>query len=210
MIILKVCIFAYGQTGSGKTYTMFGSSESENQRNHGLAPRVAHDLFNKLQEREASNHVEVTVSMLELYNDKLQDLLVPKKNSSSSADENSGELRIKLAEHTVSGMVEVDGAKIERVTNSNELLDIFNRGSSGRASSSTKMNADSSRSHMITTVVISLRNRRSGKIIHGKLTLVDLAGSERVSKSGATGHQLKEAQSINKSLSALGTTIVPL
>lgn len=179
---------------------MFGSNDRR-ERHQGLAPRVAHELFNKLQERESSHHIEVSVTMLELYTDKLGDLLTSKEEGYAS------DLKIRLAEHTSSGLVEVEGAKMERATNANELLDIFNRGAKGRASSSTKMNADSSRSHMIATVVLSLRNRRTGKVIHGKLTLTDLAGSERVAKSGAAGHQLKEAQSINKSLSALGDVI---
>ena len=79
----------------------------------------------------------------------------------------------KKTEHTSSGLVEVDGAKVERVSNATELLDVFGRASLARASSSTKMNADSSRSHMIATIVLSLRNRRTGKIVRGKLTLVD-------------------------------------
>ena len=181
-----------------KTYTMLGSGDGDDQ---GLAPRVAHELFSKLSERESSYHVEVSASMLELYTDKLHDLLAVGKNESLV------DLKIRLAEHTSSGLVEVEGSKIEHVATPEELLEVFDRGTKGRASSSTKMNADSSRSHMIATIVLSLRNRRTGKMLHGKLTLVDLAGSERVSKSGATGQQLKEAQSINSSLSALGDVI---
>mmetsp|Transcript_1836 Transcript_1836/g.4591 ORF Transcript_1836/g.4591 Transcript_1836/m.4591 type:complete len:294 (-) Transcript_1836:155-1036(-) len=179
---------------------MLGSGNVADEKHRGLAPRLAHELFRKLAERESSYHIEVSTSMLEIYTDKLRDLLVAGKSDIE-------DLKIRLAEHTSSGLVEVDGAKIERVANAEELLDIFDRGTKGRASSSTKMNAESSRSHMIATIVLSLRNKRTGKIVHGKLTLVDLAGSERVSKSGATGHQLKEAQSINKSLSALGDVI---
>eukprot|EP00804_Cyclotella_cryptica_P017534 CCRYP_006708-RA/>CCRYP_006708-RA protein AED:0.02 eAED:0.02 QI:472/1/1/1/1/1/3/175/1303 len=195
----NVCIFAYGQTGSGKTYTMFGG-EDESQK--GLAPRVAFELFKKLKRRETTHDIEVWVSMLELYTDKLNDLLVSKDN-----DENVSDLKIRLAEHTTSGLVEVEGAKVEQVINASELLDTLKRGSKSRVCSSTKMNADSSRSHMMATIVLSLRNKRTGTVVNGKLTLVDLAGSERVGKSGAAGHQLKEAQSINKSLSALGDVI---
>jgi hypothetical protein len=177
---------------------MLGSDGAE-----GLAPRLAHELFRKLMERESSHHVEVSVSILELYLDKLRDLLVTDRCESELLDD----LKIHLADHTSSGLVEVEGARIERVANARELLDVFDRGAKGRASSSTKMNAASSRSHMIATIVLLLRNRRNGEIMHGKLTLVDLAGSERVSKSGAAGQELKEAQSINKSLSALGDVI---
>ena len=66
------------------------------------------------------------------------------------------------------------------------------------------MNAESSRSHLLMSLVIRCKNRRTGVETRGKLTLVDLAGSERVDKSGAKGAQLKEAQGINKSLSAIG------
>jgi hypothetical protein len=145
---------------------MFGGAEESNQ---GLAPRVAFELFNKLKAKESSHDMEVTLSMLELYTDKLNDLLVPR-------DENIADLKIKLAEHTKSGLVEVEGAKVEHVMNGNELLAALNRGAKSRVSSSTKMNANSSRSHMISTIVLSLTNKRTGKVINGKLTLVDLAG----------------------------------
>ena len=183
---------------------MFGGSEDSQK---GLATRVASELFNKLRERESSCHVEVEVSMLELYNDKLCDLLVAKQHQESEAVFEQPTLKIRLAEHTSSGLVEVDGLTMEKVTNDTELLHVFNNGVNSRTSASTKMNVDSSRSHMVASIVVSLRHRRSGNIVRGKLTLVDLAGSERVSKSGATGEQLKEAQSINKSLSALGDVI---
>lgn len=185
---------------------MFGGSGGDDE-NKGLATRVANELFSKLRERESSCHVEVEVSMLELYNDKLCDLLVVKQHQESEAVFEQPTLKIRLAEHTSSGLVEVDGLTMEKVTNDTELLHVFNNGVNSRTSASTKMNVDSSRSHMVASIVVSLRHRRSGNIVRGKLTLVDLAGSERVSKSGATGEQLKEAQSINKSLSALGDVI---
>ena len=165
----NVCIFAYGQTGSGKTYTMLGSGPDPNNEEHqGLAPRVAHELFRKITEKESTHHIEVSTSMMELYTDKLRDLCKDEDDESPL-----GDLKIRLAEHTSSGLVEVDGAKVERVSNATELLDVFARATLARASSSTKMNAESSRSHMIATIVLSLRNRRTGKIVHGKLTLVD-------------------------------------
>ena len=164
----NVCIFAYGQTGSGKTYTMLGSGDANNDEHQGLAPRVAHELFRKITEKESTHHIEVSTSMMELYTDKLRDLLKDEDDESPL-----GDLKIRLAEHTSSGLVEVDGAKVERVSNATELLDVFCRASLARVSSSTKMNADSSRSHMIATIVLSLRNRRTGKIVRGKLTLVD-------------------------------------
>ena len=107
--------------------------------------------------------------MLELYTDKLNDLLVAK-------EEDVPDLKIRLAEHTTSGLVEVEGAKVKQVKDAAELLETLNQGASSRASSSTKMNADSSRSHMIATIVLALTNKRTGKTVRGKLTLVDLAG----------------------------------
>lgn len=178
---------------------MFGGDD---ERHKGIAPRVAFELFKKLKGRETTHDIEVCVSMIELYTDKLNDLLVSKDK-----DEIVSDLKIRLAEHTASGLVEVEGARVEQIMNAHQLLDALSRGSKSRACSSTKMNADSSRSHMIATIVLSLHNKRTGKVVNGKLTLVDLAGSERVGKSGAVGHQLKEAQSINKSLSALGDVI---
>jgi hypothetical protein len=139
--------------------------------------------------------------MYELYNDNLRDLI-------GSANEDTGKpLKIKLAEHSKSGLVEVEGAVHEEVSNAAQLMDLLQRGADSRSTSSTNMNADSSRSHLITSLVIKLESKRTGNTTNGKLTLVDLAGSERISKSGATGKQLKEAQSINKSLSALGDVI---
>lgn len=180
----NVCIFAYGQTGSGKTYTMFGSGgiggrdhdEALIDESTGLAPRSAAELFRVLQEREASNEINIDVTMFELYNDGLRDLLVNTGKSDGQA------LKIKLAEHSHTGMVEVDGATNERVESIEQLLSLFKRGANSRTTSSTQMNADSSRSHLITCIVTTLTNKRSRNSVRGKLTLVDLAGSEKVAK----------------------------
>ena len=128
--------------------------------------------------------------MFELYNDALVDLLAPKSKSVEKAPK----LEVKLAEHTKSGFVEVPGSVEESVCDVNALLDLFMRGAESRTVAATQMNADSSRSHLITTIKTSVTNRRSGNVVSGKLTLVDLAGSERVGKSGATGQQLKEVR----------------
>ena len=164
--------------------------------------RLANELFKKLAERESSHHVEVSISILELYLDKLRDLLVDRSDESNEALEDSN-LKIHLADHTASGLVEVENARVECVTTAKALLSVFDRGAAGRASSSTKMNAASSRSHMIASIVILLRNRRTGDVLQGKLTLVDLAGSERVSKSGAAGQELKDLSALGDVISAL-------
>ena len=213
----NVCIFAYGQTGSGKTYTMFGPGAIGSEIRDdgtldgdcGLAPRAAEELFRVLGEREASQQIDVQVSMFELYNDSIRDLLVSCRELEDD-DFSPPPLKIKLAKHSETGMVEVYGAVRENATDAPDLLSLFARGSQFRTTASTDMNADSSRSHLIASIVTTLTNKRTGRKVRGKLTLVDLAGCERVSKSGATGQQLKEAQSINKSLSALGDVISAL
>jgi hypothetical protein len=178
---VNVCIFAYGQTGSGKTFTMFGKNGIGHTINIagkldddcGLAPRVAEEVFKVLLEKDGSSETSVTVSMFELYTDVLRDLLAVHQDSA---------LKIKLAEHSETGMVEVENTVKAVVKNARELLQVFKKGAASRTTSATKMNADSSRSHLITMIMISVKNRRTGNTVRGKLTLVDLAGSERVSK----------------------------
>lgn len=140
----------------------------------GLAPRAAVELFQVLEARESSFKVNVTVNMFEIYNDNVRDLLAP-----TSVSQN---LRIKLAEHSESGLVEVQGALTKEAGNAIELLDILREGSKSRSTASTKMNADSSRSHLIASIVVNLTNRRTGCTSSGKLSICDLAGSERVGK----------------------------
>jgi hypothetical protein len=178
---VNVCIFAYGQTGSGKTFTMFGKNgightidiAGKLDDDCGLAPRVAEEVFKVLLEKDGSSETSVTVSMFELYTDVLRDLL---------AVHQDGALKIKLAEHSETGMVEVENTVKAVVKNARELLQVFKKGAASRTTSATKMNADSSRSHLITMIMICVKNRRTGNTVRGKLTLVDLAGSERVSK----------------------------
>lgn len=147
--------------------------------NIGLAPRVACELFRLVEERQTSFDISVRMNMFELYNDNVRDLMVPKKQERTNP---STTLRIKLAEHSSSGLVEVSGAQTEIVDSADLLLDLFRRGSEFRTTASTKMNADSSRSHLITSITVSLKNKRTQNVTNGKITLVDLAGSERVGK----------------------------
>ena len=116
-------------------------------------------------------------------------------------------LKITLAEHSSTGLVQVDGAKSKRVMSAVDLVNALSDGIQSRTVHATKMNSESSRSHLVMGVTITTTNKRTGASTTGKLTLVDLAGSERVERSGAEGQQLKEAAAINKSLSALGDVI---
>ncbi|XP_017227155.1 kinesin-like protein KIN-14E isoform X1 [Daucus carota subsp. sativus] len=191
----NVCIFAYGQTGSGKTFTIYGSD------NHpGLTPMATSELFRILKRNHNKYSFSLKVYMVELYQDTLIDLLLPKKARPSKLD----------IKKDSKGMVSVENATIVSVSSYDELKAIIERGSEQRHTTGTLMNEQSSRSHLILSVIIESTNLQTQSVARGKLSFVDLAGSERVKKSGSTGSNLKEAQSINKSLSALGDVISAL
>ncbi|KAL3803316.1 hypothetical protein ACHAW5_006080 [Stephanodiscus triporus] len=211
----NACIFAYGQTGSGKTFTMEGSKINSQ---YGISQRTIQKIFSLLQDkahqhqrnnqdRESSPQFDykIQVGMLEIYNDEVYDLLDSELSSGSTGITRKKTLDIRLsAENTV----EVPGLVKESVSTVNEVLNVLDRGNSNRATASTNLNEHSSRSHMVLRVeVIS----GLGEAINtGTLYLVDLAGSERVRKSEVEGKELKEAQHINKSLSALGNVMEAL
>ncbi|XP_014520958.1 kinesin-like protein KIN-14I [Vigna radiata var. radiata] len=191
----NVCIFAYGQTGSGKTFTIYGT-----ENNPGLTPRATAELFRILRRDSNKYSFSLKAYMLELYQDTLVDLLLPK---------NSKRLKLDIKKDS-KGMVAVENVTIVSISTVEELNSIIQRGSEQRHTSGTRMNDESSRSHLILSIVIESTNLQSQSTARGKLSFVDLAGSERVKKSGSAGNQLKEAQSINKSLSALGDVISAL
>ncbi|KAK9917170.1 hypothetical protein WJX75_001536 [Coccomyxa subellipsoidea] len=208
----NVCIFAYGQTGSGKTHTIYGTPDMP-----GLTPRGIHELFNVLDRDSGKYTFSVSCYMLELYQDDLADLLLPipkqpaptrgQSGGFGSAAVRAPKLEIKK---DAKGMVSVPGATMIEVTSAKELLATIEKGQQRRHVSSTQMNRESSRSHLVMSVIIEATNLQTQNVTKGKLSFVDLAGSERVKKSGSTGEQLKEAQAINKSLSALGDVISAL
>ena len=190
----NVCIFAYGQTGSGKTYTMQGSKEDP-----GVNIRALDKLFAVAAERDVDTDYNIRISLLEIYNERIQDLLSATPTQQLKAIQ------------TASGM-QVQELTYVPVSSAAQVLEALSMGSKNRKVSSTAMNADSSRSHLILSVYVVGRSRfalSSGAVkeVTGKLHLIDLAGSERISRSGVTGDGLKEAQAINSSLSALGNCI---
>ncbi|KAH1113253.1 hypothetical protein J1N35_006631 [Gossypium stocksii] len=191
----NVCIFAYGQTGSGKTFTIYGSDN-----NPGLTPRAIAELFKILRRDSNKFSFSLKAYMVELYQDTLVDLLLPKNAKRPKLD----------IKKDSKGMVAVENATVIPISTFEELKSIIQRGSERRHISGTQMNEESSRSHLILSVVIESTNLQTQSVARGKLSFVDLAGSERVKKSGSVGDQLKEAQSINKSLSALGDVISAL
>jgi len=192
----NVCIFAYGQTGSGKTHTMSGTNV-EQLAGRGINYRALDDLFGLAADRSAEWAYSINVQMLEIYNEVLRDLLV----DPAVAHSKDNRLDIRMTER--SGNNVPDAVQVAVVC-TEDVLDVMERGARNRAVGETKMNQRSSRSHQVLTVMIDGRNQVTGAHSHACLNLIDLAGSERVQRSEATGDRLREAQHINKSLSALG------
>ncbi|KAM3326414.1 kinesin-like protein KIN-14I [Capsicum chacoense] len=193
----NVCIFAYGQTGSGKTYTMTGPKNLTEQ-SQGVNYRALGDLFLIAEQRKDTIHYDVSVQMIEIYNEQVRDLLV--------SDGVNKRLEIRNASQGLT----VPDASLVRVNSTCDVIDLMNLGQKNRSVGATALNDRSSRSHSCLTVHVQGRDLASGAILRGCMHLVDLAGSERVNKSEVTGDRLKEAQHINKSLSALGDVISAL
>eukprot|EP00750_Incisomonas_marina_P020783 INCI4086.5.p1 GENE.INCI4086.5~~INCI4086.5.p1 ORF type:complete len:1393 (+),score=313.52 INCI4086.5:228-4406(+) len=188
----NVCIFAYGQTGAGKTYTMDGSAADP-----GVNPRALKTLFAIKEQRAAQFDISVRCSMLEIYNEAINDLLDP---------ENSQKLSVKIGRRGN----HIPGLTTREVTCPEDVTAIFQEGSHNRSIGATNMNDRSSRSHCMLSVVVESRSKLTGEVLVGRLHNIDLAGSERLTKSGAAGQRAKEAVAINKSLSALGNVIAAL
>ncbi|AQK94945.1 kinesin-related protein3 [Zea mays] len=194
----NVCIFAYGQTGSGKTYTMSGPTTSK--QDWGVNYRALNDLFDISLSRRNAFSYEVGVQMVEIYNEQVRDLL-----SNDIAQKTLGIWNTSQP----NGLV-VPDASLHSVKSTSDVLDLMEIGQANRAVGSTALNERSSRSHSILTVHVRGMDLKNGSTSRGCLHLIDLAGSERVEKSEVTGDRLKEAQYINKSLSALGDVIFAL
>ncbi|XP_010489930.1 PREDICTED: kinesin-like protein KIN-12D [Camelina sativa] len=201
------CIFAYGQTGSGKTYTMLGEVgdlEVKPSPNRGMMPRIFEFLFARIQAEEESRRDErlkynCKCSFLEIYNEQITDLLEPSSTN------------LQLREDIKSG-VYVENLTECEVQSVQDILGLITQGSMNRKVGATNMNRESSRSHSVFTCVIESRWEKdsTANMRFARLNLVDLAGSERQKTSGAEGDRLKEAASINKSLSTLGHVIMVL
>ncbi|PWA57974.1 hypothetical protein CTI12_AA404000 [Artemisia annua] len=195
----NVCIFAYGQTGSGKTYTMTGPNVSSPE-DWGVNYRALNDLFHLSQIRRSSFEYEIGVQMVEIYNEQVRDLL----------SSNSNQKRLGIWNSAQPNGLAVPDASMHPVTSTADVLELMNLGLMNRAVGATALNERSSRSHSVLTVHVRGTDLETNGVLRGNLHLVDLAGSERVDKSEATGDRLKEAQHINKSLSALGDVIFAL
>jgi hypothetical protein len=258
---INCTLFTYGQTGSGKTYTMQGPSQglvsdsrtSSSTNKRGLIPRIVESIFQLCAKQQTSQHqptqqlsqkkskaapqqvvtssCEVFMSMLEIYQEKLFDLLATTTNtastnggtntntSSSSADN----LRIR---EMGDGSIFVQGLSDCFIRDADSFQTLYAQGLSKRVTGSHAMNLESSRSHLVCILFIKQQvhstsssscntdtatNKTQGHSYNNKISskihLIDLAGSELVRKTGAEGTRLQEAKYINKSLSALGNVI---
>ncbi|XP_054644901.1 kinesin-like protein KIF1A isoform X10 [Dunckerocampus dactyliophorus] len=197
----NVCIFAYGQTGAGKSYTMMGKQDVKDQQ--GIIPLLCEDLFTKINDNtDNSLSYSVEVSYMEIYCERVRDLLNPK---------NKGNLRVR--EHPLMGPYVEDLSKLA-VTSYNDIQDLMDSGNKARTVAATNMNETSSRSHAVFNIIFTQKrhdadtDNTSEKV--SKISLVDLAGSERADSTGAKGTRLKEGANINKSLTTLGKVISAL
>ncbi|OQS01301.1 kinesin-like protein [Achlya hypogyna] len=194
----SVCIFAYGQTGSGKTHTMEGPAGDR-----GVNFRAMEELFRVRDERLLSGHIEcdMKLSILEVYNETIVDLL----DDTQTAEERRV-LEVRMGKHGafVENLMEVE------VASTTDVEDLMRLGHSHRSVGGHDFNEHSSRSHLVLSITITSVQKMDGKRATSKLHLIDLAGSERISKTAASGQRLKEAQHINRSLSALGDVIAAL
>ncbi|MBA0639928.1 hypothetical protein Goklo_022922 [Gossypium klotzschianum] len=195
----NVCIFAYGQTGSGKTYTMTGPKDLT-EKSQGVNYRALGDLFLLAEQRKDTFRYDVAVQMIEIYNEQVRDLLVTDGSNK----------RYPFPIICSQTGLNVPDANLMPVSSTSDVIDLMNLGQRNRAVGATALNDRSSRSHSCLTVHVQGRDLTSGTTLRGCMHLVDLAGSERVDKSEVTGDRLKEAQHINKSLSALGDVIASL
>uniref|UniRef100_A0A8C3BE74 Kinesin family member 13B n=1 Tax=Cairina moschata TaxID=8855 RepID=A0A8C3BE74_CAIMO len=189
----------FNHTGSGKSYTMMGTADQP-----GLIPRLCSGLFERAQKEENEEQsFKVEVSYMEIYNEKVRDLLDPKGSRQS----------LKVREHSVYGPY-VDGLSKLAVASYKDIESLMSEGNKSRTVAATNMNEESSRSHAVFKIILThtlydVQSGTSGEKV-GKLSLVDLAGSERATKTGAAGDRLKEGSNINKSLTTLGLVISAL
>ena len=189
-------IFAYGQTSSGKTHTMQGPSIDDIET-QGIIPRMVRTVFNRIETASEAIEFTVKVSMIEIYMERIKDLIDPTKDN------------LRIHEEKSKGVYIGDLCE-KYVVDDQEVYDLMKLGNSNRSVAHTMMNAESSRSHSIFILTVTQNNTEDLSCKTGRLYLVDLAGSEKIQKTGAFGQTLEEAKMINKSLTTLGKVIMAL
>ncbi|XP_031248596.1 kinesin-like protein KIN-4C isoform X2 [Pistacia vera] len=219
-------VLAYGQTGSGKTYTM-GTNYSGEGSSFGIIPKVMENIFERVEADKESTEFLIRVSFIEIFKEEVFDLLDSNLPNLNKGDWSSvakpvvpSRAPIQIRE-TVNGGITLAGVTEAEVRTKEEMASYISRGSLARATGSTNMNSQSSRSHAIFTVTMEQKKINYGQnrviaddigddIFCAKLHLVDLAGSERAKRTGADAMRLKEGIHINKGLLALGNVISAL
>ncbi|KAH0899773.1 hypothetical protein HID58_049341 [Brassica napus] len=216
-------VLAYGQTGSGKTYTM-GTGSGDSSQTGGIVPQVMNSLFTKIETLKDQIEFQIHVSFIEIHKEEVQDLLDPSNNKSDTTSNGKvahvpGKPPIQIRE-TSNGVITLAGSTEVSVSTLKEMAACLDQGSISRATGSTNMNNQSSRSHAIFTITVEqMRKINTDSPDNGslkeeylcaKLHLVDLAGSERAKRTGSDGMRFKEGVHINKGLLALGNVISAL
>ena len=195
-------LFAYGQTGSGKSYSIVGYGA-----NKGVIPVVCQRLFAGIEgelEKSKDNQYEVTLSMIEIYNEQVRDLL--------NAETMKIKGGLKIREHPKKGFY-IEKLSNVNVTSYDNIERRMDEGTQNRTVAATSMNATSSRAHTIVALTFTQKGKNDtgqGMTKTSVINLVDLAGSERAGSTQATGDRLKEGAAINQSLSSLGNVIAAL
>nr|GMC56160.1 kinesin-like protein KIN-4A isoform X1 [Ipomoea batatas] len=221
-------VLAYGQTGSGKTYTM-GTSFKDGYQT-GLIPQVMNSLFSKIETLKHQTEFQLHVSFIEIHKEEVRDLLDPSSfNKAETANGHVGKVTIPgkppiQIRETSNGVITLAGSTECSVTTLKEMAECLEQGSLCRATGSTNMNNQSSRSHAIFTITMEQMQKlnpivsndannndcMTDEYLCAKLHLVDLAGSERAKRTGSDGLRFKEGVHINKGLLALGNVISAL
>ncbi|KAG7192877.1 kinesin-like nuclear fusion protein [Scheffersomyces spartinae] len=192
----NVCIFAYGQTGSGKTYTM-------SLKNNGMIPLSILKIFDDVNQAKLGGwEYEITGEFVQIYNETIHDLIGPSNTNVN--------VKCEIKHDEINGTTMITNINKVKLTSKNEALKYLAEADKRRATASTKLNENSSRSHSIYIFRITGKRNDTNQTILGTLNLIDLAGSERLASSQATGSRLRETQAINKSLSSLGDVIYNL
>ena len=169
-------------------------ADIDDEEQRGIIPRIVEQMFASILRSPGNIEYTVRVSYMEIYMEKIRDLLAPQNDNLPIHEEKSRGVYVK-------GLLEIYVSSVQ------EVYEVMRRGGAARATAATNMNQESSRSHSIFVITITQKNVETGSAKSGQLFLVDLAGSEKVGKTGASGQTLEEAKKINKSLSALGMVI---
>jgi DNA-binding CsgD family transcriptional regulator len=216
-------VLAYGQTGSGKTYTM-GTNYTGEANCGGIIPQVMETIFKKADALKDGTEFLIRVSFIEIFKEEVFDLLdashAALRLDSGSVAKATAPARVPIQiRETGNGGITLAGVTEAEVKTKEEMASFLARGSSSRATGSTNMNSQSSRSHAIFTISMDQKKTSSASdklsnddydILSSKFHLVDLAGSERAKRTGADGLRLKEGIHINRGLLALGNVISAL